>query len=749
MRKFAIGFIFLTVLNGALSAAAQVPLEKAPYWRSAATGVYSTGMIWRDADNDGYIDLFIANGNDMARAANVLYLSNYGVLPTTSSWASGDIKYSGHCAVGDIDDNGFPEFIVSNFIGDLGFDTPDRSIMYVNPDGYPHTMPDWYTTDSIYTFSCALGDIDGDGDLDLAFATGEGYYYVPQRDRIYVNEGGVFYPVPVWQSENETISLDVTFGDVDNDGDLDIAFCDDYNGALIYYNNNGVIESLPSWQSDDLQSANTLIFGDVDGDGWRDLIVAYNNQLGPGGYFRVYFNDGTGQLNTTAGWQSATGGYGSGVSMYDYDNDGDDDLAAGRWFDKPRIYENTGGTFTASPIWRADSSVVVEELAWVDVDGDGVEELADTFYISAGEKLFYAKHHPLYAIDSVLVDDVFLDYDQYCYDLVDAWLSLGRAPAESLVVYYRYSFKNDLALSNWDGANMVFGDTSRPYIDIYADTGFGWAPLAVQFSDSSVGASGQAWRFGDGATATEPHPLHTYETPGAFDVYMAADLANGRHNRTWKKMIVVLGDTVFFPEILFSTGDTIKIPVYLKNSQPLDYFVLPISYGGTLGLDYIGYDTDSCRSDYFEDVRLGGLNPFQGKVFFSFMPDVQAHNPPLAPGYGRLINIYFRHTSGEGVNILDTTTYNSQTLHHYAGYADYVPAVVSGTLTRRPYDKGDVNHDGRIDILDIIFIINYKYKEGPEPGMYEGDVNCDETINILDIIYLINYKYKDGPAPSC
>ncbi len=30
-----------------------------------------------------------------------------------------------------------------------------------------------------------------------------------------------------------------------------------------------------------------------------------------------------------------------------------------------------------------------------------------------------------------------------------------------------------------------------------------------------------------------------------------------------------------------------------------------------------------------------------------------------------------------------------------------------------------------------------------------GDVNSDELVNILDIVYLINYKYKAGPAPDC
>ncbi len=66
------------------------------------------------------------------------------------------------------------------------------------------------------------------------------------------------------------------------------------------------------------------------------------------------------------------------------------------------------------------------------------------------------------------------------------------------------------------------------------------------------------------------------------------------------------------------------------------------------------------------------------------------------------------------------------------------------------YICGDVNHDELINILDIVYLINYKYKEGPDPiSMNAADVNSDELINILDIVYLINYKYKEGPDPVC
>jgi len=63
---------------------------------------------------------------------------------------------------------------------------------------------------------------------------------------------------------------------------------------------------------------------------------------------------------------------------------------------------------------------------------------------------------------------------------------------------------------------------------------------------------------------------------------------------------------------------------------------------------------------------------------------------------------------------------------------------------------GDANSDEFVNILDVVYLINFKYKGGPAPDpLVSADVNNDEQVNILDIVYLINYKYKDGPEPDC
>jgi len=66
---------------------------------------------------------------------------------------------------------------------------------------------------------------------------------------------------------------------------------------------------------------------------------------------------------------------------------------------------------------------------------------------------------------------------------------------------------------------------------------------------------------------------------------------------------------------------------------------------------------------------------------------------------------------------------------------------------------GEVNHDGIIDIGDVVYLINYLYKNGSPPGCTPitacADVNGDGVVDIGDLVDLINYLYKGGPPPSC
>ncbi len=65
------------------------------------------------------------------------------------------------------------------------------------------------------------------------------------------------------------------------------------------------------------------------------------------------------------------------------------------------------------------------------------------------------------------------------------------------------------------------------------------------------------------------------------------------------------------------------------------------------------------------------------------------------------------------------------------------------------YVSGDLNQDGKANITDIIFLVNYVFKSGTKPfPLFLADVNADCKVNLADIIYLVNYIFKGGTAPK-
>jgi hypothetical protein len=74
--------------------------------------------------------------------------------------------------------------------------------------------------------------------------------------------------------------------------------------------------------------------------------------------------------------------------------------------------------------------------------------------------------------------------------------------------------------------------------------------------------------------------------------------------------------------------------------------------------------------------------------------------------------------------------------------------LLQGYVNTAAYEHGDANADGITNISDVVYLITYVLKSGPEPIVLEtGDVTCDNLANITDITYLINYVLKSGARP--
>jgi hypothetical protein len=64
------------------------------------------------------------------------------------------------------------------------------------------------------------------------------------------------------------------------------------------------------------------------------------------------------------------------------------------------------------------------------------------------------------------------------------------------------------------------------------------------------------------------------------------------------------------------------------------------------------------------------------------------------------------------------------------------------------YIIGDANTGSKIDIADVVFVINYLFIEGSAPCPYHsGDINCDGVVDVGDIICLVNYLFGGSPIP--
>lgn len=450
MRDLCLALLVVFLAAGLCPA--QILLPASPSWSSSETDVNGTGLDVGDIDGDGWLDLAVSNGNDITQSPNYIYHNQAGTLPASATWVSDDQRYSGHCQLADVDGDGFPELMVANYIGPGWGDGQVQ--VYDNVDGVLETAPSWQSPTEFHCFRAAFGDPDGDGDLDLAVATGEAYHADQEANLIFFNEGGMLQAEAGWRSEVLDTCYDVRFVDLDVDGDQDLVFLGGGGGVVsVYGNNGGVLATAPTWTTAGTDNGNTFDFDDLDQDGRPDLLVGYNTQLGGSGRFAVYLTAG-GELPTTPSWTSAFSGYGSAVLCADMDRDGTVDLLAGGWWEPVRVYLNRGqGVFLAEPDWQTTSGSVVENLALADLDrSDEVSHEHTVALDSAG--LVDLPHRHLQGVDAVRVDGLLLSPVQYCFSLRDGWVSVGVGGAE-VTVDYRASAALDLALSNWDTATHV------------------------------------------------------------------------------------------------------------------------------------------------------------------------------------------------------------------------------------------------------------------------------------------------------
>jgi hypothetical protein len=391
------------------------------------------GVALLDYNNDGLLDIFLVNGGKVtspmglpetfdrknSRYWNRLYRQNKdGSFTDVTEKAglanAGDANYGMGVAVGDYDNDGFPDLYVTSY---------GKNILYHNNgDG---TFTDVTAKAGVegggWSVSAGFFDYDNDGKLDL-FVTrymewdtkhsktcgGEWHTYCPPEEFpattsiLYHNNGdGTFTDV----SQKSGIgakkgrALGVAFADYDDDGFTDIFVANDGMQQYLYHNNHDgtftekALEAGAALSEDGRRlSGMGVVFQDYDNDGRPDIIVT---EL-PREIYGVYHNEGNGtfsygSLETGLGVLSS-GSSGWGVGLEDFTNDGWKDLFVAQghvldnvekidpslhYWEVPLLAMNHEGRFE-----RADSGsttpVAGRGAAFGDLNNDGWQDVVMT-----------------------------------------------------------------------------------------------------------------------------------------------------------------------------------------------------------------------------------------------------------------------------------------------------------------------------------------------------------------------------------
>jgi len=299
-------------------------------------------------------------------------------LDTEPAWESDDYDYTTGGVLADIDSDGDLDLVTGN--GNDMARNPNR--VYYNKGGELEEIASWSSTDTACNGHVSLGDMDSDGDLDLAVA-GFAHQGDWQSDpsRVYSNDAGIFTSSPIWLGGDTLQAFSCDWGDADRDGDLDLAvaagneYIDKRQKVAIFENLGGMLSADPMWESADSDFNMDVCWVDVDSDGDLDLAA--------GGYKtnRIYFTE-EGTLNTEAEWVSADSHHTIQIAFGDFDADGDLDMATadnnqkGDDASRVRIYLNHEGTLDTLPFWESKLWTYQSCVAWGDVDADGDLDLA-------------------------------------------------------------------------------------------------------------------------------------------------------------------------------------------------------------------------------------------------------------------------------------------------------------------------------------------------------------------------------------